>query len=73
MFNNLGLALRMALKLGKKVKTKLRRILGANFYVCGSYRGNMLGGIFAMFLWVLDMLKQSWKIMLIKFYVNSNV
>ena len=42
-FNDLGLALRCTLEIlhqsVKRVKTKSRKVLGANSYVCRSYRG----------------------------------
>ena len=38
-FNNLGLALGTNLQLGKRIKTESQQVLGANSYVCRSYRG----------------------------------
>ena len=42
-FNNLELALGMALKVytsvGKRLKLKVRKFLGINSYVCRSYKG----------------------------------
>ena len=52
-FNNLGLALGTNLKCytilhqcGKTVKTKTQKVLGANSYVCRSYRGKTGKGTF---------------------------
>ena len=48
-FNNLGLALGMALILqqcGKRVKIKTRKVLEANSCVCRSYRGKTNRGAF---------------------------
>ena len=37
--NNLGLTLEILHQCGKRVKTKSQKVLGANSYVCRSYRG----------------------------------
>ena len=51
MFDNLGLALAMALNVyastGKGLKLKLRKFWGTNSYVCRGYRGKTSrGGLF---------------------------
>ena len=49
-FHNFGLALGMTLKLytsmAKGLKTKFQKVLGANCYVCRSYRKKLIGGLF---------------------------
>ena len=49
-FNNLGLALGTNLKLytsvAKRIRIKSQKVLGAKFYVCGSYRGKTGRGAF---------------------------
>ena len=49
-FNNLGLALGMALKTkyqrGRKVKIKSQKFSGANSYICKSYKGKTGRGLF---------------------------
>ena len=43
-FNNLVLALGIALKVGKSVKTKSQKVFGSSSYVCRSYRGKAGSG-----------------------------
>ena len=49
-FNNLGLALDMALKfytnVAKRVRTKSQKVLGAYSNICRSYRGKLVGAPF---------------------------
>ena len=49
-FNNLGLALGMALKfntnVAEKVKIKSQKVLGGNSYICRSYKGKTDRGTF---------------------------
>ena len=51
-FNNYGLALGTNLKLytsvGKGLKLKSQKYLGANFYICRSYRGKTGRGLFVL-------------------------
>ena len=47
-FNNLGLAIGANLKftqVGKRVKTKFKKVFRANFDICGSHRGNTGRGV----------------------------
>ena len=47
-FNNLGLELGANLKftpVWQKVKTKIQKVFRANFYICGSHRGNTGRGV----------------------------